>query len=248
MTTAGHLARQGAQLCRAAARGEAGPPEILDLLHGHLGDMASLSDIDPRRKRGEVLSRGRPAISGEEEQLWERLLPRHPYWLHVLSRPDHAPRLTDVVDIRSFTGSEVYCDLLRPWGARYHAAVILERSPTSLKVLSLWRHRRDFSDAEVALFQPLARSFAAATAYRSALQQLEGLAGEPVRRPTPRQRQVVELVAGGLTNQQVGHRLGMSPRTVRKHLEGLFALSGARSRTELAVWWREGRAPPLTGP
>jgi DNA-binding CsgD family transcriptional regulator len=57
-------------------------------------------------------------------------------------------------------------------------------------------------------------------------------------RLTPRQRQVAALVEAGLTNQQIGHRLGISARTVRKHLEDIFELTGATSRTQVAVWWR----------
>lgn len=241
------VARRAASVCRAVARGEAGAVDVLDLLHDGFGDLASLSVIDPRARQGTVHTRGRPPITGEEERGWERLLPAHPYWTHVLTETDPAPRLTDVVDIRSFTGTEVYDELLRPWGARYHAMVVLERSPTSVQVLSLWRHRRDFSAAEVAGFVQIARTFAAAAAYRAALAELDPEAPS-ARRPTARQRQVVELVARGLTNQQIGHRLEVSPRTVRKHLESLFALAGARSRTELAVWWREegGRGPVVS--
>src|SRR6476660_9927299 len=38
---------------------------------------------------------------------------------------------------------------------------------------------------------------------------------------TPRQRQVVELIAAGCSNEEVGERLGISPRTAKAHCDVL---------------------------
>lgn len=72
---------------------------------------------------------------------------------------------------------------------------------------------------------------------------------------TPRQADVLSLVAEGLSNNQVGRRLNISGRTVNKHLEHLYAKTGARNRTEAAMQWREwegrvttARAVPMGGP
>jgi DNA-binding NarL/FixJ family response regulator len=46
---------------------------------------------------------------------------------------------------------------------------------------------------------------------------------------------VVELVGGGLTNPQIGHRLFISPRTVETHLSHVFNKLGLVSRVELAT-------------
>jgi DNA-binding NarL/FixJ family response regulator len=40
---------------------------------------------------------------------------------------------------------------------------------------------------------------------------------------TPRQRELLRLVAAGYTNAQIGTRLGVSAGTVRKHLENIYA-------------------------
>jgi DNA-binding CsgD family transcriptional regulator len=48
---------------------------------------------------------------------------------------------------------------------------------------------------------------------------------------TPRQREVLGLVGTGLTNRQVARRLGISPATVRAHLEQSFAKLGVGTRT-----------------
>jgi DNA-binding NarL/FixJ family response regulator len=43
---------------------------------------------------------------------------------------------------------------------------------------------------------------------------------------------VLELVAGGLTNRQVGERLYISEKTASVHLSRVMAKLGASSRTE----------------
>jgi DNA-binding CsgD family transcriptional regulator len=53
----------------------------------------------------------------------------------------------------------------------------------------------------------------------------------PVEPPlTERQHQILSLVREGMTNQQVAHQLGISPGTVRKHLENSYTRLHVQSR------------------
>ncbi|HVR42013.1 MAG TPA: AAA family ATPase [Thermoanaerobaculia bacterium] len=52
---------------------------------------------------------------------------------------------------------------------------------------------------------------------------------------TARQMEVLELVTEGLTNAQIGERLGISARTVDHHVSAVLASLGAASRTEAAT-------------
>lgn len=52
---------------------------------------------------------------------------------------------------------------------------------------------------------------------------------------TEREAQVLRLVAAGRANKEIATELGLSVRTVEKHVESLLRKTGARSRTELAV-------------
>ena len=52
---------------------------------------------------------------------------------------------------------------------------------------------------------------------------------------TAREREVMALVAEGLTNAEIGERLFMSPATARTHVSRILTKLGARDRTQLVV-------------
>ena len=53
----------------------------------------------------------------------------------------------------------------------------------------------------------------------------------PAPRLTARQRELLRLVAAGHTNAQVARRLGVTEKTVGKHLENIYASLQVSSRT-----------------
>lgn len=53
---------------------------------------------------------------------------------------------------------------------------------------------------------------------------------------TPREFEVAGLVAQGLTNRQIGRQLGISDRTVERHVENLRGKLGVRTRAQVAAW------------
>jgi len=53
---------------------------------------------------------------------------------------------------------------------------------------------------------------------------------------TPREEQVVALVADGLTNRQVADELGLSEHTIKKYLLRIFDKVGTSSRVELVLY------------
>jgi len=52
---------------------------------------------------------------------------------------------------------------------------------------------------------------------------------------TPRERQILALVAHGKTNQEIAGILWITPNTVRKHLENVYPKLGVHTRTAAAV-------------
>lgn len=62
---------------------------------------------------------------------------------------------------------------------------------------------------------------------------------------TPRELEVVRLVARGMTNAEIAAELVISPRTAQSHVANALRKSGTRRRTELAALAiREGFATP----
>jgi DNA-binding CsgD family transcriptional regulator len=53
---------------------------------------------------------------------------------------------------------------------------------------------------------------------------------------TAREREVVELVSAGLTNQEIAARLFISERTVDTHISRIRRKLGTTTRTQLAIW------------
>lgn len=58
---------------------------------------------------------------------------------------------------------------------------------------------------------------------------------QPVERLTPRELEVLELVARGLTNREIGRELVVSVGTVKLHVEHIIGKLGVSDRTQAAV-------------
>ena len=55
---------------------------------------------------------------------------------------------------------------------------------------------------------------------------------------TVRQRQVIELIAQGLSNEEVGLELGISPRTAKAHSDALRQKLGVQKRRQIPIAFR----------
>jgi DNA-binding NarL/FixJ family response regulator len=61
---------------------------------------------------------------------------------------------------------------------------------------------------------------------------------------TPREREVLVLIATGGTNREIGRHLGVAERTARTHVSNILAKLGLASRTQAAMWAvKEGLVP-----
>jgi DNA-binding CsgD family transcriptional regulator len=60
---------------------------------------------------------------------------------------------------------------------------------------------------------------------------------------SPRERQVIEMAALGLSNSQVAERLSLSVHAVKFHLAAVYRKLGVANRTEAAVAYVRTVAP-----
>lgn len=66
---------------------------------------------------------------------------------------------------------------------------------------------------------------------------------------TPREREVLVLLARGGTNREIGRLLGVTERTARTHVSNILGKLGLASRTQAAMWAvREGLVPGAEEP
>ena len=59
---------------------------------------------------------------------------------------------------------------------------------------------------------------------------------------TPREQQVLELLAVGAANKRIARKLGMTEHTVKFHLASVFRKLGATNRTEAAATYLRASA------
>jgi DNA-binding NarL/FixJ family response regulator len=63
----------------------------------------------------------------------------------------------------------------------------------------------------------------------------------PAAALTPREREVLALVAEGLPNKLIARRLEISEKTVKAHLTRVFEQIGVSDRTQAALWAKRHR-------
>jgi DNA-binding CsgD family transcriptional regulator len=132
----------------------------------------------------------------------------------------------DFYSERQWHSSAMYSELVRgSWGLEHEIQVNLPGGSMRTIRLILFRGPGpDFSERDralLALLRPHLRQ-----AYLDAERRRH-----PIPPITPRQRELLRLVAAGHTNAQIARRLGVTDKTVGKHLENIYARLQVSSRT-----------------
>ena len=128
-----------------------------------------------------------------------------------------------VVFMTALTESEHVVEGFAAGGVDYVTKPIVPEQVLA-RVGSHLRTDRSLRDARLAAQQPPVRD---AGAVRAALARRYQL--------TAREVEVLEWVACGKTNRDIGEILGLSPRTVNKHLEHVYVKLGVETRTAAAT-------------
>jgi DNA-binding CsgD family transcriptional regulator len=210
-------------------------------------DWVSLNGLGP--EPGDVWFVAVPRAPAAMIEPFQRLAHQNPLVRRYLrTRDGRAYRFSDVVSQAELHALDLYREVYVPLGVEHQIALTLPSRPGHVLGIALSRGARDYSDAERDLLNR-ARPYLI-QAYRNVLAFTE--LREAVARHAPdtvvqrlqrdgltaREAQVLRVVALGRSNQATADELGLSVRTVHKHLEHAFRKLGVGTRSEAAarVW------------
>lgn len=167
----------------------------------------------------------------EDELFWD-IVEAHPICRHQLAYCDFsAVRLSDVMSRRRLINSRIYAEWFRPSGFEAELEIGITRSRARTRNFVLNRATGDFSERDrdvLELVRPHLRRIHAMADMRRALASSEP---SDVSLLTARESEVLELVAAGMSNAAIAERLWISPGTVKKHLENIYAKLQVTNRT-----------------
>ena len=220
------------------------PPEVVARL-GELVPSPGLvyRENDVRQRRTPVLVTPLGAIEDEDDTLYWSLGP-DPITRHRLATGDlGATRLSDVVSRRVYAESALYREYFEG-EVEFMIEVGLPAAEGRLRSFLFCRGRGDgdFAVRDRAVLEALRphllrfESDAQSRRQLAALLRTEQSADDDTLvRLTNREREIVELVAAGLTNAQIATRLWVAPSTVKKHLENVYGKLGVGRRAAAAT-------------
>lgn len=163
------------------------------------------------------------------------------FWHQDLLSPVRGARkVSDVLSRRDFHRTELYQYVSRPVGIEDMMRLWLDPELPGAR-LEFDQARPAFTERDrdvLDLLQPHLKYL-----HRHAVaRQSRSLPPTPASEGlTPREREVLELVAEGRTNAEIGAALWISPGTVRRHLENIFEKLGVHTRTAAVAAVREDR-------
>jgi DNA-binding CsgD family transcriptional regulator len=214
------------------------PLSLLSDIAGQIPcDVITFECFDSRREVG-CFCNEIPAPWQTKDEALSRIHWQHYWHCEPCSYPDRTGDLRTVIKIADFYSARqwhstgMYTDLYRPKGWEHELMLSLPfgagraaAGPGRTLRLFLFRGPgSDFSEADRALLT-LVRPHVH-QAYLDAERHRH-----PVPELTPRQWQLMDLLAAGHTNAQIARRLGVSEGTIRTHLENIYRRLQVSSRS-----------------
>jgi DNA-binding CsgD family transcriptional regulator len=216
-------------------------------------DYVSLNDIGPDTDR--VISVVTPEMPDHLYRLFGEFAFQNPLMRRYMETLDGRPyRFSDVTTPEALHALELYRQVYAPIGVEHQMAFTLPATPGRVIAIAISRADPDYTDEEREVIER-SRPYLI-QAWRNAIDHTalrDELAARPLgpaggdgttvaalraRGLTERQAQVLALVARGRSNRDAGAILGISDRTVQKHLEHCYRVLGLQGRSAAAelVW------------
>ncbi|MEE4546391.1 helix-turn-helix transcriptional regulator [Streptomyces sp. V4-01] len=173
-----------------------------------------------------------------------------PLVAHTVAGPGTPARRSDLQSRAETLAMPVYGEVYRPLGAEHQLAMAFPAgyADGARRRVCLVVNRRtpDFADRDLEtagmLRVRLAHALGRLAPRAPQVPPAAALAPSARDQVTRREAAVLALLCRGLTNEQIGHRLDISPRTVDKHLEHAYPKLRAGGRVAAANAWRAGSA------
>lgn len=144
--------------------------------------------------------------------------------------------ISQVCDEATFRANPLYRELFRQLGMVDQLLIAFPRDGGGTVSLAIGRAGWGFDARELRLAGLLQRVLRTTHGWQAERERLlnghPDLLGSRLARLTPRQAEVMERVLAGRASQAIGADLGISTRTVEKHLEGAYRRLGVRNRAE----------------
>jgi DNA-binding CsgD family transcriptional regulator len=197
-------------------------------------ELATLSvcNLDPGHRS--VVSDRPGAISAREIAAFDRHFHDHPLVREHARNPRAVTRrIGDLLPEGEFRRTPLYNDYYRAIRIDHVMAVPIHVDRRLLVSFVLNRSGRGFSDRDrerLELIRPHLGNI-----YRLGAAAVPVPEAEIAESLTPREREVLRWLAAGKTDRDIGAILDISPRTVHKHLQHIYAKLGVETRTAAAV-------------
>ncbi|MFE3028651.1 helix-turn-helix transcriptional regulator [Nocardia tengchongensis] len=145
-------------------------------------------------------------------------------------------RTRGVIRLSEVPGSDAFRrEFLHPNGITDKAAMLVDGGPAGVLCVGMAvADSPSVPERDIALLHALRRHLAPLVADQLARDR-ERRAATANWQLTPREWEVADLAARGLTNRQIAERLFIGVDTVKKHLSRVLAETACTSRTQLAV-------------
>jgi DNA-binding CsgD family transcriptional regulator len=149
-----------------------------------------------------------------------------------LQQHRRAVRVTDVMPQRELMRTEFFNDFLARDGLHWGVNLYAWSGACNIGDMRIWRDRQrsDFTPDDLALLDLVRPALVAA------LQRSRGDKGQARgldARLSAREREVAHLATTGLADKEIARRLGISPTTVRTHIDNAYRKLGVNNRVAL---------------
>jgi DNA-binding CsgD family transcriptional regulator len=193
-------------------------------------------------------------LTEQSVELFGRLAGENPLVAHYSRTGDGQPlRFSDFISRRRLHALTLYDELYRPLDVEHQIAFVLPSPPGEIVGIALNRHRHDFTHEEAAMLELLRRPLRACYQRLVEREQLIDVLSATRDEQTEtqalamglseRQTEIMRAVVGGASNAQVGVSLGISRRTVEKHLQNIYTQLEVTSRTQAVARMRTRAGP-----